>query len=62
MQYADFFKIIIYPILLITISTLSISGIITVYMDESFLRFSYHFMYYYDNIYYFMLLGICVFA
>lgn len=38
MQYADFFKIIIYPILLITISTLSISGIITVYMDESFLR------------------------
>lgn len=38
MQYADFFKIIIYPILLTTISTLSISGIITVYMDESFLR------------------------
>ena len=38
MQYVDFYKVIVVPVVLITIITLSISGLVTVYIKESFLR------------------------
>lgn len=38
MLYIDFYNITLHPIILITIPTLSISGLFTIYMEESFLR------------------------
>ena len=60
MQYVDFYKVIVVPVVLITIITLSISGLVTVYIKESFFTTNYCFVHNYDNIY-FSMLGIGIF-